>query len=75
VPSVAAKPGAGILQRLELESVLRQADGASVGEQQLAIGRDEVRHSSILPQMAMEPQPAIHGVDHSIAELFELFKR
>jgi len=55
--------------------VLRQADGASVGEQQLAIGRDEVRHSSILPQMAMEPQPTIHGVDHSIAELFELFKR
>ena len=75
MPGVAPDSGAGILQGLELESVVGQTDGAAIGEQQLAIGRHQVRHPSSLPQVAMQPEAAIHGVDHPIAKLFELFKR
>lgn len=74
MPGVAPNSGAGIFQRLELEPMLRQTDGASICEQQLAIRRDEVRHLSPLPQMSMEPEAAIHGVHHPIAELCEFFK-
>ena len=75
MPGVAPDSSARILEWLELEPVFPQTDGSAVIEEELAIGRDEVREAFSLPQVAMEPEATIHGVDHSIAELFEFFKR
>src|SRR5262249_36922050 len=33
-----------------------------------------MRHAASLPQMAVQPQTAIHGVDHSISPLFKFSK-
>ena len=72
MPGVAAFPGAGILERLELQPRSGQSDGAPVGEQQLTVHGDQVRHRAPLPDMPVQPEPAVHGVDHPVASLLVL---
>jgi hypothetical protein len=74
MPSIAADPGTRILERLELKSLGRNSDAASVGEEARSVSRDEVRERSSLPHVAMEPEAAIDGVDHSIAARAEFAK-
>lgn len=74
MPGVATDAGTRVLERLELESFGGNADSASVGEEALSVGRDEVRQEPSLPHVAMEPEAAIHGVDHSVATGVELAK-
>ena len=75
MPRISTNSRAWVLQRLVLQPILGQADGTPVGEKKLAVSRYEVREASTAPEMAMEPQTAVHGVDHSITQLFEFFKR
>src|SRR3954470_4124027 len=67
MPGIATDPGTWILERLELKSLGRNSSAASVGEEALSVSRDEMRESPSLPHVAMEPEAAIHGVDHSVA--------
>jgi len=71
VPRVSANAGAGILQRFELKATWRQTNRASVSQQQLAIGGDQVRHSVAFPHVPVQPESPIHRERHSIATAAE----
>ncbi len=49
MPGIATCTGARVLERLELQPVGRKADGTSVLEQSLAIGRHEVCEATTSP--------------------------
>jgi len=72
MPGIAADTRAGILEWLELQAVGSDAHDSTVFEQQRLIGRDEVRHPATLPQMPVQPEAAIHGVDHPVTAVTEL---
>jgi 1-acyl-sn-glycerol-3-phosphate acyltransferase len=65
VPRVASHAGAWILERAILQTFRRDSDRDAVGEQEGLVRRHEMREPTSLPQMAVQPQPTIHGVDHS----------
>jgi hypothetical protein len=71
VPRVAADCIARIAQRFVLEAFRIETEGAADGNQMVAIARDEVRHRISQPNMPMQPKAARHGVDHSLATIFE----
>jgi hypothetical protein len=64
VPRVATYARSRILQRLELETGRPEPDRRAESEQSLTIGRHEVRHLAPFPDVAMQPQTAIHRVNH-----------
>jgi hypothetical protein len=66
VPGVAADARARILERLVLETASREAYGTPILEESLAVGGNEMRHALAAPEVAMQPESAIHGVDHSV---------
>jgi hypothetical protein len=67
VPRIPTYARSRILQRLELETGLPEPDRRAESEQSLTIGRHEVRHLAPFPDMAVQPQPAIHRVNHPSA--------
>jgi len=67
MPGFSAQTRARILQRLVLESTWLETDTRAVLEQPLSVGRHEVRHGAALPHVSMQPQTAIHGVNHPVA--------
>jgi hypothetical protein len=67
VPGVSTNAAARILERFELERFGGDAHTPAIGEEQCSVRGDEVRHGPPLPYVSMEPQTAIHGVDHPIA--------
>jgi len=67
VPGVASDACSRILEGLELQSFGGNSDPASVGKQALPVCGNEVREPPSLPDVPMEPEAAIHGVDHSVA--------
>ena len=75
MPGVAAHAGSWILERFVLEPGDRQFDGAAVFDEALAVGGDEVRHRAPFPNMAVQPQPAVHRVHHPFASQCELAVR
>jgi hypothetical protein len=74
MPGVATNAGTRILEGLELEALGGNSGSASVGEEALSVGRDEMRQEPSLPDVPMEPEAALHGVDHSVATGVELAK-
>jgi hypothetical protein len=64
VPRIPAYARSRILQRLELETGLPEPDCRAESEQSLTIGRHEVCHLAPFPDMAVQPQTAIHRVNH-----------
>jgi hypothetical protein len=64
VPRIAAGARPRILQWLELEAGLPEPDCRAKSEQSLTIGRHEVRHLAPFPDVAVQPQAAIHRVNH-----------
>jgi hypothetical protein len=50
-----------------LETGLAEADRRAESEQSLTIGGHEVRHLAPFPDMAVQPQTAIHRVNHPSA--------
>ncbi len=71
MPRIVEFAGARISQGLELKTGGCEADGRAVLEQALSVGRDQVCHGSPLPSVPVEPQPSIHGMDHSFTPRFE----
>lgn len=67
MPGLAAFAGAWILERLFLESLVRQPGPAPPREQAFAVRGDKVRHASAEPDVAVEPEAAVHRVDHPVA--------
>jgi len=65
VPRGATDSGARIFERLELEPLQGKPDLATVGKQQLSIGRDEMGHPPSLPNVTVQPKATGHRVDHS----------
>ena len=65
VPGITADSRAGVLEWLELKPVERKAHVLSIGIESKPIGRDQVSHPCPFPHVAVEPEPAIHGVDHA----------
>ena len=72
MPGFAPFTGARILQGFSLQALVRQPDATAVRDQAIAIRGHEVRHGPTEPDMAMEPEAALHRVDHSIATPREL---
>ena len=71
MPGIATFAGPWVLEGLELESRLRQAHRTTIREQVLPIGRHQMGHRFALPAMAVQPEPTIHGVDHSVTPAIE----
>jgi len=67
VPRIAANACPRIFQWLELEAGLPEPDCRAKSEQSLTIGRHEVRHLAPFPDVAVQPQTAIHRVNHPSA--------
>src|SRR5687767_14746368 len=72
VPRLAPLTGARILQGLPLQTLVRQAHAAAIGEQQVPVGGHEMSHALAKPHVAVQPEAAFHRVDHSIAAACEL---
>jgi hypothetical protein len=75
MPCLPPDPRARVFEGLELEAIGGEADAAAVVEEAGPIGRDEMRHGVSLPHVAMQPETAVHRVDHPIATLLELAVR
>ena len=75
MPSIPAFAGSRILQRLELKTMGRDAHFGAVVEQPLFVGRDEMRHAPAFPHVAVQPETAIHRVNHAVAAPFKFSKR
>lgn len=67
MPCIAPYARARVLQRLELQPIGGNANSSAIREETLAIGRYQMRHGAPLPHMSMEPEAAIHGVNHSLS--------
>jgi hypothetical protein len=72
MPRLTTLSGAWIFQRLELEAGGRQPYGTSVRQQSLSVGGDEMRHGAPVPDVAVQPEPTVHRVNHPIATPDEL---
>lgn len=72
MPGVSAFAGSRILERFELQARFGQPDLSTIGEQPLAIRRYEMCHEVTFPAVAVQPEPTVHGVDHSVAPTIEL---
>lgn len=72
MPRVPSITGARILQWLVLKSGGGKPHAATVLEQQLAVGRHQVRHEAASPDVPVHPEPAVHGEDHSLSAKHEL---
>jgi hypothetical protein len=75
VPGVSAFAGPRILERFELQTRFGEPYLSTIGEQPLAIRRDEMRHEAVFPAVAVQPQPTVHCVDHSVTAMIELSVR
>ena len=75
MPRVPPEPCARVLERLELQALLGEADSPAILEQPRAVGGDEMCHATPLPHVAVEPEAAVHGVDHPVAALLEFAVR
>src|SRR5437762_675352 len=64
MPRIAADARSGVLQRFELKATFPESDRRTEPEQSLSIGRDEVRHLAPFPDVTVQPQTAIHRVNH-----------
>jgi len=67
MPRFASDTGPRILEGLELEAMNRESQGVPELLKSASVRADEMHHRLPLPDMAVQPQPAIHRVDHPIA--------
>ena len=71
MPGVPPEARPRILEGFELETFCGKTDVASVGEQLLAICRDQVSHWMTLPTVPVKPEPTIHREDHPFSTVHE----
>ena len=67
MPGISSSARARIFQRPVLQALFAQAQLPSVADQLFAVCRDKVGEGLALPHMVMQPQAAVHRVDHSLA--------
>jgi hypothetical protein len=72
MPCVAADAGARILEWLVLQASGGEPHGAPVLEEELAVRGNEMRHPLAPPDVAVQPEAAVHRVDHSVSAPLEL---
>jgi hypothetical protein len=72
MPGVAANAGAWVLEWLVLQASGGEAHRAPVLEEELAVRGNEVRHPLAPPDVAVQPEAAVHRVDHSVSAPLEL---
>lgn len=72
MPGVSSNTCARIFQRTVLESRLAQAELPSIADELFAICGNEVGEWLALPHVVMQPQSAVHRVDHSLATSLKL---
>ena len=75
MPGMPRLVGPWISEGLELQPVGRNTHRCAVGQESGLVRRDEMRHRTPFPDVPMQPQPAIHRVDHSVAPANELTQR
>ncbi len=72
MPCIATLAAARIAERVELQACLREADASAPAQQAVAIDRHEMGESPTEPEVAMQPEAAVHGVDHAVTTAGEL---
>ena len=72
MPRGAARSRPWITKRLELQSIDRESGRDPVLDQSLTICRNQVTHPTTEPEVTMQPQSAIHRVNHSLPARAEL---
>jgi hypothetical protein len=75
VPGVTADAGAWVLERLVLQASGGEPHGAPVLEEELAVRGNEMRHPLAPPDVTVQPEAAVHRVDHSLSAPLELAVR
>ena len=66
MPCVSPQPRSWVFQWLELESFGGESDLTPIGQEALAVCRNEMRHRVTFPSMAVEPESTIHCEDHPV---------
>lgn len=72
MPGLSPLIRAWILERMILQASSGNSHARSPIEKALTIGGDEVRHATTKPNVAVQPKPPIHCVDHSLPAQCEL---
>ena len=72
MPRITTHTVARILEWVMLQAFIPHADPTTPGEQEVSIGRNEVREMAPEPEVAMEPETTTHGVDHPRPAIGEL---
>lgn len=72
MPGIAALAAARILERVILQSLGGNADARTPREETGAVRGHEMGHPSPEPNVPMQPETAVHRVDHSVAASGEL---
>ena len=63
MPGITAHARPWVFEGLKLKTRGGNSDVIAVRQQAYAIGGDQMRHGPSLPDVAVQPQPAIHGVN------------
>ena len=74
MPGISPEPSPRILQWLELQTIRGYAYAFAIGKEKLPVCRYEVRHRPAFPHVSMQPEAAIHRVNHSLSAGAELSK-
>ena len=72
MPSLSTGRIAWVFERMILQSIRRQAHARAPREQPRPVRGDEMGEASAEPEMSMQPETAVHRVDHPIASRAEL---
>jgi len=72
VPGIASHAFVRIAERLEFQAVRIQPDRTTVDDEEITIARDEMRHRSSHPGVAVQPKPTGHRVRHPLPTVVEL---
>lgn len=75
MPRLASHTGSRVLERLVLQAVRRKTNVGRHGKESLAVRRHEMRHQAPLPDVTMEPESTVHGVEHTVTPALELTPR
>ena len=66
VPGISALRRSRIFERLVLQTLRREAYALTVCEETITIGGHQMCHDPAAPDMAVEPQSAVHRVNHAV---------
>lgn len=67
VPRGATNVDTGVLERFELQASFGEPHYATILQQALAVGGYQMRHGLAAPDVPVQPEPTVHGVDHTVA--------